>query len=124
MRLRRSRVRQYYHRQRFARKDTESGTYEEYGAATCFDGEVWAASGKVQAQMYGEKLSYIRNVRIAGNYVITTDRKKQVHYVYPGGLDITESDGLCLYVSGDADPDYKILSIKPYVPLRVEAEKL
>lgn len=123
MRLRRSRVKQYYHRQRITNKDAESGTYEEYGTAMAFSGEVWAASGKVQAQMYGERLSYIRNIRIHGNYVITTDRKRNVHYVYPDGLDITESDGLCLYMLGDTDPDYRIISINPCRPLRLEAEK-
>lgn len=124
MRLKRSRVKQYYHKQRFTKKDNESGTYEEYGAAFGFRGEVWPGSGKVQAQMYGEKLSYIRNVKIEGRYTVSTDSKGRTHYVYPDGLDITESDGLCLYASKESDPDYKIISIKPYNPLRLEAEKI
>ena len=74
--------------------------------------------------MYGERLSYIRNLRIDGKYVITTDRKGKEHYIFSDGLDIAESDGLCLYVERNAKPDYKIISIKPYKPLRLEAEKI
>lgn len=124
MRLKRSRVKKYYHKTKTIRKNSEGGTHEEYGAAAVFSGEVWPASGKVQAEMYGERLSYIRNVKIEGKYVITTDRKKQPHYVFPDGLDITESDGLCLYVPPEAEPDYRIIAIKPFTPLRLEAEKL
>ena len=124
MRLKRSRVKKYYHKTRTMGKDSEGSTYDVYGASAAFSGEVWPASGKVQAEMYGEKLSYIRNVRIQGKYVITTDRKNQLHYVFPDGLDITESDGLCLYVPQEAEPDYRVISIKPYTPLRLEVEKL
>ncbi|CUP25063.1 Uncharacterised protein [[Eubacterium] contortum] len=124
MRLKRSRVRTYFHKIRTVKKDKEGSTYEEYGNATSFQGEVWPASGKVQAAMYGDKLSYIRNIKIAGTYETVTDSNGKVHYVYPGGLDITESDGLCLYVTENNDPDYKIISIKPYQPLRLEAERL
>lgn len=124
MRLKRSRIKLYYHRKRIIHKDSESGTYEEYGAASSLNGEVWPASGKVQAAMYGERLSYIRNVRIDGKYTISVDDKGKVLYVYPGGLSLSELDGLCLYVSKDSNPDYKIISIKPYIPLRLEVEKI
>jgi len=106
------------------KKDREQGTYTEYENPVSFSGEVWPASGKVQAEMYGERLSYIRNVRIDGKYVITTDREGRVHYVYPAGVDVIEGAGLCLYVDEEAEPDYKIIAIKPYNPLRLEVEKL
>lgn len=124
MRLKRNRLKQYHHRPAAQVKDGEGNSYAEYGAATIFDGEVWPASGKVQAEMYGDRLSYIRNIRIDGKYVITTDRKGKEHYVFPDGLDVTENDGMCLYVSGETEPDYKIISIKPYRFLRLEAEKI
>jgi len=124
MRLKRSRVKQYFAKRRIPKKDNEGGTYDEYGTAVSFSGEVWPAGGKVQAETYGERLSYIRNVKIDGKYVITSDREGVVHYVFPDGLDIVENDGLCLYVTPDGNPDYKVLSIKPYAPLRLEAERL
>ncbi|MBU9724437.1 hypothetical protein [Diplocloster modestus] len=123
MKLKRNRLKTYYHKVKSTKKDKEGGTYEVYGAAVSFSGEMWPAAGKIQAEMYGDRLSYIRNVRINGKYVITTDRDGQVHYVYPSGLDIMESDGLCLYVSASEEPDYKIISAKPYSFLRLEAEK-
>lgn len=124
MRMKQSRLQRYYLRTRTTAKDKEGNTWNEYAPAIEFRGEVWPASGKVQAELYGERLSYVRNVRIDGKYVITTDEKGIVHYVYPNGLDIVESDGVCLYVNADAEPDYKVLSIKPYQPLRMECIKL
>lgn len=105
-------------------KDKESGSYDTYGPATAFQGEVWPASGKVQAAMYGEKLSYVRNIKMDGKYSVSVDEKNRIHYIFENGLDIAESDGLCVYVSKESDPDYKIISIKPYTPLRLEAEKI
>lgn len=124
MRMKRSRVNEYYLRKRETRKDEQGSTYEDYASSVSFKGEVWAAGGEVQVKMYGEKLSYIRNVKIQGNYRIITDEKNHVYYVFEDGLDVAESDGVCLYVSGESKPDYKIISIKPYQPLRLECEKI
>jgi hypothetical protein len=122
--MKQSRLQTYHLRSREVKKDSEGGTNTEYAIAVKFSGEVWPADGRVQAEIYGEKLTYVRNVRIDGTYVITTDRSGIVHYVYSNGLDIVESDGMCLYVDATAEPDYKVLSIKPYQPLRLECIKL
>lgn len=124
MRMKRSRVEEHYLRKRETQKDGQGSTYEEYAATVPFKGEVWAADGEVQVKMYGEKLSYIRNVKIQGKYKIVTDEKNHLHYVFEDGLDVAELDGVCLYVSGESKPDYKIISIKPYQPLRLECEKI
>lgn len=122
--MKRKRVKKYYLKKRETLKDGQGGTYEEYNEPIEWSGEVWAAGGEVQVKMYGERLSYIRNVKIEGKYKIVTDEKNRVHYVFESGLDVTESDGMCLYVSEESDPDYKIISIKPYQPLRLECEKI
>lgn len=124
MRLKRGRLKGYHHKARDMKKDNEGGTYEEYGAARFFTGEVWPSGGKLQAEVYGERLPYIRNIRIEGDYVFTVDRTGVLHYVYPGGLEISEGDGLCLYVSADKAPDYRIISCKPYRHLVLEAERV
>lgn len=124
MRMKRNRQTVHYLKTRQSKKGNEGNSFVTYGEAKEFIGEVWPASGKAQAEIYGERLSYIRNVKIKGKYVITTDREGIVHYVYPDGLDIVENDGVCLYVPADAEPDYKVLSIKPYEPLRMECMKL
>lgn len=68
MRLRRSRIETFYHRKRIVEKDSEGGTRERYGAASLIKGESWPASGKTQALQYGQKLSYIRNVRLSDSW--------------------------------------------------------
>ena len=86
MRLRQSRLETYYHRKRMVKKDREGSTYEEYGAASSFSGESWPASGKVQAQQYGQRLGYIRNVKINGEYAIKPDENGRLHYILYNGL--------------------------------------
>lgn len=124
MRMKRNRVNEYHLRKVKTVKDGEGGTYKEYGSPIAFAGEIWPAGGKVQSQMYGERLSYIRNVKVEGNYTIEQDDKGVTHYVFPDGLDIVEGDGLCLYAGKDAAPDYRVISITPYRPLKMEAERL
>lgn len=124
MRMKRSRVKTYHHKKAIAKKDGEGNAYIEYGPATEIMAEMWPASGKAQAEMYGNRLSYIRNVRIDGKYSIVPDEKGILHYVLGNKTDIVEGDGVCLYVSADKLPDYKILSIKPLRYLRLEVEKI
>ena len=110
MRLRQSRLETYYHRKRMVKKDKEGSTYEEYSAASSFSGESWPASGKVQAQQYGQRLGYIRNVKIDGGYAIN-------------GIDLMELDGICLFVGENTEPDYRIVAIKSYRFLTLEVER-
>lgn len=124
MRMKRSRIKTYYLKEHRAEKNRECSIVTVYGDPTAFRGEVWPAGGKLQAEQYGERLSYIRNVKVEGDYTIQSDADGVLHYVFADGTDFVESHGLCLYVGKDADPDYKIIAIKPYKPLRLEAEKL
>lgn len=124
MRIKCSRLETYHLRKRITKKDKEGSTYEEWDAAASFSGESWPASGKVQAQQYGERLAYIRNLRIDGKYTMETDEKGMVSYDFGEGRKFRESDGICLYVPGEHDPDYKIISIKPYRPLKLEVERI
>ena len=123
MRMKRSRIRQYHFRKRSVKKDNEGSTYDDYGAALPFEGEVWPASGKVQAQMYGQRLPYIRNCKMVGDYTVGVDERGQVFFDF-GSYKVSELDGICVDVPGDAAPDYKIISIRPYRPLYMELEKL
>lgn len=103
-------------------KDGEGVPITSYGQSKQISGEVWPASGKLQTQMYGERLSYIRNCKVEGKYTI---RQEKNHVVYDfEEFQLREGDGICVYTSIDQEPDYKIISIKPYNPLYMELEKL
>ena len=123
MRLKRNRLKQYHHRTAVARKDNEGNSYTEYASGQPITAEIWPAGGKLQAEMYGQRLSYIRNCRIDGAYKIQTDEKGCVSYLF-GTHKIMEGDGICLDVPGESDPDYKIIAIRPYRHLYMELEKL
>lgn len=122
--MKQSRVQTFHLRKRETRKDDQGVTFADYGEPVKFSGEAWPAGGKVQAEMYGERLSYIRNMKIEGEYTVRVDEKNRLHYMFGKKLDVSESDGVCIYVPGESKPDYKIISIKPYRPLRLECEKL
>lgn len=120
--MRRMRVEDYSLCKCTVAKTAEGGTYDTFGNPVSFRGEVWPAGGKVQAELYGERIRYIRNIRIEGEYTIERGSDDQMHYVFESGLDVCERDGLCLYTDGN-NPDYQIISIRPTRPLRLEAEK-
>ena len=92
MRLRRSQVNKYNLKPQSTTKNAEGGVKAVYGEAVEIDADIWAASGKVQAEMYGDRLRYIKNM------------------LYTGTTVINENDGICVEVSATDTPDYKVIS--------------
>ncbi len=100
-------MKQYHLRKRNVRKDNEGGTVVEYADAVEIRATIWPARGRVQAEMYGERLSYIKNME------------------YGGPEEMTEGDGICVFAGPNDPPDYKIISIKrEYSPNVMELERL
>lgn len=60
---------------------------------------VQSANGTVNAQIYGSKLSSMKSCKYQG------DELKE-------GRD--ENSGVCVYVTKDEQPDYKVVSIQPF----------
>lgn len=123
MRLKRSRVKQFYHRAAVPKKDLEGNSYVEYSPAGAFQAEEWPGSGKLQNERYGQRLPNIRNLRIDGRYREISDSGK-VCYQIEGGPLISADDGICFNVPGNQEPDYHIVAIYPYRFLTLEVEKL
>lgn len=123
MRLKRNRLNVFFLKNRESRKTAEGGVCEAYGEGKALSGEVWPAGGKLQTELYGEHVGYIRNVRINGKYSVQTEEKGNAVYTLADGTALREGDGLCIYVGKDQEPDYRIISIRPDRFLRLEAEK-
>lgn len=124
MRIRRSRLRDLYLRKRITQKDKEGATSEGWEKAVHFTGEYWPTSGSLQIQQYGDRLNYILNMKVDGNYVILPE-KHGVSCAFGDDLVFREQDGICIYAGKDSDPDYRIISIKPYrQQLKMELEKI
>lgn len=60
---------------------------------------IQSASGTVNAQIYGSKLSSMKSCKHQGNEL-------------KEGRD--ENSGVCVYVTKDEQPDYKVVSIQPF----------
>lgn len=123
MRIRQRRLKQYHHRAAIPKKDDEGNSYVEYGEESQFLAEMWPAGGKMQAELYGMRLPYIRNLRVEGEYETLSGADGREYYRV-SGMDLREGDGICMNVPGDRDPDYKVVSIRPYRFLTLEVEKL
>ena len=96
----------YYLKKKTVIEDNEGGKYPGYSETIEIQANIYPASGKLQAEIYGERLNYILNM------------------LYDGPQIINEGDGICVYVSKESEPDYKIISIKQYSHLFIELEKI
>ena len=95
----------------------------EYGLPSSFKAEVWPAGGRLQAEMYGQRVNNIKNVRINGNYDLMVSNYGDELYLF-ADMEIREGDGICLYVPEDHEPDYRIIAIRPYRYLTLEVERI
>ena len=107
MRMRETMKKKYHLKRRKVSKNSEGGSIVSYEAAVEIEATIWPAGGRVQAEMYGERLAYFKNME------------------YDGPEHLQEGDGICVFVAPDKEPDYKIKSIKPeYTPKVIELEAL
>lgn len=112
----------YYLKKKTIVTDDEGGKYDGWSEPVEVKANIYPASGKLQAEIYGERLNYIRNMLIDGHYAVNYSNNK-MNYIFDK-FTLTEGDGICVYVDKDSVPDYKIISIKPYSHLFVELEKI
>jgi len=101
-------------------KDGEGVPIITYNTPTSFQAEVWAANTSLQAQTYGDRINAIMNAKIKGAYEIVIIDGQEA-YQFKDAF-IREGDGV--YINRTDKPDYRIISIKPYKPLRLELEKI
>ena len=88
-------------------EDDEGGKDQSFSNKSInISANIYPASGKLQAEIYGQRLNYILNM------------------LYDGNEEIVEGDGICVFVGKDSDPDYKVISIKPYSHKLIELEKI
>lgn len=77
-------------------KNSYTGYAKEYKPLKM---NVQAAGGTLNAQIYGEKLAYMKAGKYQGSELIEGQNEK---------------DGLCIYVKPTEEPDYKIISIQTF----------
>ena len=93
MRMRRSLKGTYYLKHPQTSRHPEGGTITSWSAPVEIEATIWQASGRIQAEMYGERLAYMRNME------------------YEGTETIGETDGICVFAASDQDPDYRVVSV-------------
>lgn len=97
----------YYLKRKVIVEDNEGGKYPGYeNQATLIQANIYPATGKLQAELYGERINYMMNM------------------LYDGLTPIEEGDGICVDVKATEAPDYKVVSIKRYSHLVIELMKI
>lgn len=93
MRMSRRLQKTYTLKHRQVTRNTEGGDVESWADPVEIRATIWQASGKIFVEMYGERLAYMRNMEYEGEEVIN------------------ENDGICVFVSADTQPDYRVVSV-------------
>lgn len=123
MRLKQNRLAEYQHRKAIVARDSEGGSYIEYGPAVPILAEMWTGGGKLQTEMYGNRLPNIRNLRLDGAYHEVPGSNGKVTNQIKDGPEIAVGDGICIYAAADQEPDYQVVAVYPYTHLTLEVEK-
>lgn len=106
MRLRKSSLKKYQLFKHKTKINDEGGRAESFeDTPQTIKAEIWSASGRVQAEIYGTRLAYILNMLCYKD------------------IDIKERDGIAVYTQNQ--PDYKVISIKRWSNhLQIELEAI
>lgn len=95
MRLKQSDLKPYVVKESIPKKDTDGTTYEGWAdEGHTIRANIQPAGGKIMSEMYGERLAYM----------LTLYTEKSTN--------LKETNGLCVYVSSDQDPDYRVIAIR------------
>lgn len=92
MRMRRNLQKTYHLKRKTTAVTDEGGRIPAWESPIGIRATVWQAQGRMQAEMYGERLTYMKNME------------------YEGTLAINEGDGICVNVSDEQEPDYIVVS--------------
>lgn len=121
MRLRQTRIREFVVKPRSVTKDSEGVPEISYGTGYTVTGEIWPLTTQRQIEMYGDRATNISNVRLEGEYAITIELNHEPVVTFCNGNELHMGDGFCVY--SDDVPDYQVLSITQYHPLKLEVER-
>jgi hypothetical protein len=96
-RLRQRDLKPYTVKRRIPMKDQDGTEFEDWeSAGHVVKANIRPAGGRLMAEMYGERLAYMLTAYVES------------------GTDIKESDGVCVYVSPESNPDYRVVAAPPW----------
>ncbi len=120
--MKRNRRRQIYHHPLKVSKDNEGGPSKSYEPGKALYAIVWPAASKLQIAQYGNEINRIQNVKLEGKYAVAYEETLNTEVYLIGDVLLKENDGIRLHA--EENPDYYIISIKPYKNLMLEVKKL
>ena len=121
-RIKRSRLQTIYVRTRSVTKDGEGVPIETYAEAYEKQAELWPAGEHRQVETYGDRITGISNMRVQGAYEVNAGASEGI--TFADGSTLKPGDGICVDRAADEAPDYRVLTITPYRPVRLEIERV
>lgn len=97
MRLRQRDLKEYTYKKYGKFKEPDGTSYTGYELEGCkIKAKIQPAGGKMLSEIYGLRLAYMLTMYCEL------------------GIELSENDGICVYVDGDKDPDYKVVVIRKW----------
>lgn len=123
MRVRQNRLKRIGVCTRTTTKDKDYSPVVSYGSPQNVLAECWQTSDRLAVERYGERSLGMYTVKIPGNWE-KAQGKVPVYTIQrvdaPGTIVVQEGDGLCIFTAND--PDYTVVGIREYTPLRLEVQ--
>jgi hypothetical protein len=95
-RLRQRNLCEYQVKRQIPLKDEDGTTYTSWNAVSKIRANIIPAGGRIAAELYGVRLAYMLTAYAES------------------GADLKESDGICVYVLPQLDPDYRVVAIQTW----------
>lgn len=115
MRIRQDRINSYIVFRRDTVRDAEANTHDEYVKCGIVSGVLYKPSGSTKALMYGEKLAYMKTIKIDDKWSVSGQK-----YVVDG-TEIQE--GYALAIDSE-EANYRIKAIRAERYLYADLEKI
>lgn len=122
-RLKLTRLRTFYVRQRIVSRDNEGVQIVSWGPAIELKGEVWPANDRRSIESYGDRITGIQSVWLQGQYMLTFESGVSKVLLRDPNYLLSLGDGICFEAGPEDEPDYQVLSFTPYDLLKLEIER-
>ena len=123
MRLKQTRVRDFYCASRTLTADSEGVNNITWGTPFKVRGEIWKADSTRQSAEYGDRIENVANMYVEGKYTITLENGAP-KVTFDNDDVLRPNDGVYVYAETTDAPDYVIRTIEPCPVLKLEVERV
>jgi hypothetical protein len=115
----------YFLKKRLVKKGSDGERYATYSDEyTEIKATVYSGSGQMVSGQAGYVQQYQKKLLIDEPYEITNENGIETYWFRDRTYNMAAGDGICIYVSQEQNPDYRIIGIYPVGHLKILLEKI